>query len=82
MIQFEELRVSSSDTKDNLQKALEEMELYANLFEKFEEKIKQAEEAKIKAENERDISINDTKVIRQRYINLIGAEKNQDLTEN
>jgi len=52
------------------------MELYANLFEKFEEKIKQAEEAKIKAENERDISINDTKVIRQRYINLIGAEKN------
>lgn len=69
------MRIVSEETKESLEKALEEMESYADLFEKFDIKIKAAEEAKINAEKERDASINDVKVIRQRYINLIGSDK-------
>jgi hypothetical protein len=48
------------------------MEGYADLLAAFESKIKEAEDAKFNAEKERDNAINDVKVIRQRYINIIG----------
>jgi len=48
------------------------MEGYADLLAAFENKIKEAEDAKFNAEKERDNAINDVKVIRQRYINIIG----------
>jgi hypothetical protein len=51
------------------------MEGYANLLSAFEEKIKEAEEARIQAEDERDNAINDVKIIRQRYINILGNGK-------
>jgi hypothetical protein len=61
----------SQESKEDLQKALEEMEGYANLFVSFEEKIKQAEESKIKAEKEKEEAIEEVKKIRQRYINIL-----------
>jgi hypothetical protein len=72
---LEELRGITKDSKDDLKKALDEMEGYANLLTAFEEKIHEAEEAKILAEKERDNAINDVKVIRQRYINILGSGK-------
>jgi hypothetical protein len=51
------------------------MESYAELLNTFETKIKLAEEAKYKAEKERDDALSDVKVIRQRYINILGNEK-------
>ena len=61
----------SQESKEDLQKALEEMEGYANLFVSFEEKIKKAEESKIKAEKEKEEAIEEVKKIRQRYINIL-----------
>ena len=72
---MEELRSITRDSKDDLSKALDEMEGYANLLGAFEEKIREAEDAKMYAEKERDIAINDVKVIRQRYINILGNGK-------
>ena len=37
-------------------------------------KIKEAENQKINAENERDKAINDVREIRQRYINIMGEK--------
>ena len=54
------------------------MEGYANLLCAFEEKIKESEDARIQAEDERDIAINDVKVIRQRYNNILGNGKGFD----
>lgn len=51
------------------------MEGYANLLCAFEEKIREAEDAKFNAEKERDNAINDVKIVRQRYINIVGGGK-------
>ena len=68
---MEELRSLSIDSKEDLRKALEEMEGYANLLALFEEKIKIAEACKIQAEKEKNDAIEETKRIRQRYINIL-----------
>ena len=74
-LELEELRAISQESKDDLNKALEEMEGYAQLLSAFEEKIRIAEEGKKAAEKERDDAYNDVKVIRQRYINILDNEK-------
>ena len=51
------------------------MEAYSNLLQSLESRIKEAQDAKEKAENERDNAINDVKTIRQRYINILGENK-------
>jgi allophanate hydrolase subunit 1 len=67
------LRNLSKDSKEDLKKALEEMEGYANLLVQFEEKIRQAEEAKIRAIEEKEKAEEEIKTIRQRYINILGV---------
>ncbi len=47
------------------------MEGYAQLLVAFEDKIKEAEAAKIQAEKEREEAIEEVKKIRQRYINIL-----------
>ncbi len=63
----------SKDSKEDLKKALEEMEGYANLLVKFEEKIKKAEDDKVKAMEEKYKAEEEIKTIRQRYINILGV---------
>jgi hypothetical protein len=67
------LRNLSKDSKEDLKKALEEMEGYANLLVQFEEKIRQAEEAKNRAIEEKEKAEEEIKTIRQRYINILGV---------
>jgi hypothetical protein len=51
------------------------MESYSEILSALEEKIQKAEEEKLQAEKERDEAINNVKVIRQRYISIIGNDK-------
>lgn len=51
------------------------MESYEQVFEAFDAKIKAAEQDKINAEKERDAAFDEIKIIRQRYINIIGSNK-------
>ena len=71
----DDLKELSEESKSDLLKALGEMEAYSNLLQNLELRIKEAQEAKEKAENERDNAINDVKTIRQRYINILGEAK-------
>ena len=71
---FDNLKILSEESKNELNKALSEMELYSNLLQTLENKYKQAENDKILAQNERDKAINDVKKIRQRYINIMGGD--------
>ena len=65
------MRNLSKDSQEDLRKALEEMEGYANLLVAFEQKIKNAESDKLNAENQRDEAFEEVKKIRQRYINIL-----------
>lgn len=73
--EYDDLKELSEESKSDLLKALGEMEAYSNLLQNLELRIKEAQEAKEKAENERDNAINDVKTIRQRYINILGETK-------
>ena len=53
---------------------MNEMEAYSEILQALEMKIKEAENQKINAENERDKAINDVREIRQRYINIMGEK--------
>ena len=64
----------SEESKNELTKAMNEMELYSELLQTLEIKVKEAENKKINAENERDKAINDVREIRQRYINIMGEK--------
>lgn len=64
----------SEESKNELTKAMNEMELYSELLQTLEMKVKDAENKKINAENERDKAINDVREIRQRYINIMGEK--------
>ena len=64
----------SEESKNELSKTLNEMELYSELLQTLEMKVKDAENKKINAENERDKAINDVREIRQRYINIMGEK--------
>ena len=73
--EYDDLKELSEESKSDLIKALGEMEAYSNLLQSLESRIKEAQDAKEKAENERDNAINDVKTIRQRYINILGENK-------
>lgn len=47
------------------------MDGYAQLLTDFENKVKEADEAKNKAVEQRDIAIEEVKNIRQKYITLL-----------
>ena len=72
--EFDNLKSMSEESKNELSKALNEMELYSELLQTLEIKVKDAENKKINAENERDKAINDVREIRQRYINIMGEK--------
>jgi len=65
------LKNLSRESKEDLKKALEEMEGYSNLLVAFELKIKNAEESKLQAEKEKNEAVEEVKKIRQRYINIL-----------
>ena len=69
---FEDLKLLSEESKNELTKAMHEMELYSELLQTLENKI--AEKEKKLAFNERDKALNEVKILRQRYINIIGNE--------
>ena len=70
--EYEQLKELSEENKNDLIKALEEMESYSEYLQALEMKIKEAEDAKMMAENERDNAFKEVKTIRQRYINILG----------
>jgi len=72
--EFDNLKSMSEESKNELSKAMNEMELYSELLQTLEMKVKDAENKKINAENERDKAINDVREIRQRYINIMGEK--------
>ena len=72
--EFDDLKTMSEESKSELSKALNEMELYSELLQTLEIKVKDAENKKINAEKERDKAINDVREIRQRYINIMGEK--------
>ena len=72
--EFDNLKNMSEESKNELTKAMNEMELYSELLQTLEMKVKDAENKKINAENERDKAINDVREIRQRYINIMGEK--------
>lgn len=72
-----ELRDLTKESKEDLAKALAEMDEYNNIIIAMEEKVKSADEDKINAQKERDQALNDVKVIRQRYINIIDGHNFQ-----
>ena len=53
------------------------MESYSEYLQALEMKIKEAEDAKMMAENERDNAFKEVKTIRQRYINILGENNNK-----
>ena len=69
---FDNLKLLSEESKNELTKAMHEMELYSDLLQTLEKKINIAENDKKNALNERDKAINDVKALRQRYINVMG----------
>ena len=69
---FDNLKILSEESKNELTKAMHEMELYSELLQTLENKINIAENDKKNALNERDKAINDVKALRQRYINIMG----------
>ena len=75
--EYEQLKELSEENKNDLIKALEEMESYSEYLQALEMKIKEAEDAKMMAENERDNAFKEVKTIRQRYINILGENNNK-----
>ena len=71
---FDNLKLLSEESKNELTKAIHEMELYSQLLQTLENKVTIAENDKKKAINERDKAINYAKMLKQRYINIIGNE--------
>jgi len=69
---FDNLKLLSEESKNELTKAMHEMELYSQLLQTLENKLTIAENDKRNALNERDKAINDVKALRQRYINFMG----------
>ena len=69
---FDNLKLLSEESKNELTKAMHEMELYSHLLQTLENKLTIAENDKRNALNERDKAINDVKALRQRYINFMG----------
>ena len=69
---FDNLKLLSEESKNELTKAMHEMELYSQLLQTLENKLSIAENDKRNALNERDKAINDVKALRQRYINFMG----------
>jgi uncharacterized protein (DUF3084 family) len=47
---------------------------YHKILETLEENVKKISNEKERAEKERDKAIYEVKVVRQRYINIVGAE--------
>ena len=69
---FDNLKSLSEESKNELTKAMHEMELYSQLLQTLENKVTIAENDKRKALKERDKAVNDVKALRQRYINIMG----------
>ena len=70
--EYNELKELSEESKNELSRAMMEMEGYSELLMTLESKVKEAELAKKNAEIERDKAVNDVKTIRQRYIDIMG----------
>jgi len=69
---FDNLKLLSEESKNELTKAMHEMELYSQLLQTLENKLTIAENDRRNALNERDKAINDVKALRQRYISFMG----------
>ncbi len=64
----------TKESKEDLARALAEMDEYNCIIIAMEEKIRSADQEKVNAQKERDQAINDVKIIRQRYINIIDGQ--------
>ena len=73
-MKYNNLKILSEEIKSQLSKAMKEMDEYSEILQASELRIKEAENQKINAENERDKAINDVREIRQRYINIMGEK--------
>ena len=68
------MRVVYENNKKEFSQALKEMDTYSQLLIALEEKMHKAENEKIQAEMERDKAVQETKDIRQRYINIMSSD--------
>ena len=68
---YVKMKVNFEKNKKEFEKAIKEMDTYSQLLITLENKMNKAENDKIKAELERDRAIQETKEIRQRYIDIM-----------
>ena len=69
--EYVKMKVNFENNKKEFEKAIKEMDTYSQLLVALENKMNKAEKDKIKAELERDRAVQETREIRQRYINIM-----------
>ena len=69
--EYVKMKVDFENNKKECEKAIKEMNTYSQLLIALENKMNNAEKDKIKAELERDRAVQETREIRQRYINIM-----------
>ena len=72
---FEQLKKKYNDAKGEAQTAYKGLENYQVILAKFEENLKNQIKAKEAAEIERDKALNEMRLVRQRYITIVGVDQ-------
>ena len=68
---YVQMKINFENNKKEFEKAIKEMDTYSQLLITLENKMNKAEKDKIKAELERDRAVQETREIRQRYIDIM-----------
>ena len=71
---FEQVKQKYNDAKCEAQTAYKGLENYQVILTKFEENLKAQIKAKEAAEIERDKALNEMRVVRQRYMTIVGVD--------
>lgn len=73
--ELEECRREARNSRDEVSKVCSEIENYARILEAMEEKLTEAENRTMTAEQRRDEAVGQMQVVRQRYIAMIASSK-------
>ena len=68
---YVKMKENFENNKKEFEKAIKEMDTYSQLLLTLEYKMSKGEKDKIKAEMGRDKAVQETREIRQRYINIM-----------
>ena len=71
---MESIKVKFQEAKVEAQQAYKGLEQYQVILSKFEQNLENALDQKRAAELERDNAMNEVRVVRQRYISIVGLD--------